>query len=346
MSVSHLKATPIKEPGLAGSYDFETTAWLHDLPPSGFLKILRWVEILGASPDLVRGVEPHVQRVKLGRLARRKSLDMPANAFACDIDGQKVVFGYTNEVSGDFFSRVVTFGENGLKPYERAVQRSLKALLGPGALFIDCGAHVGYFSCYAAKLGATVMAVEIQPTLCNTIAANAFLNNAWRLHTINAALGAEPGIAQFMRNQPGPGTFVQTERTVPNWAPVSSVNHDLVPILTLDQLMKTPMDAAPSSILIKIDVEGAEGNVIQGAQKIISERRAAFIVELHLTQTTKFGHEIKDIITMFDKDQWRFTLLNDAENQDVTEEGLMDFIETHRHSDDPMVNIQVLFQPR
>jgi hypothetical protein len=76
------------------------------------------------------------------------------------------------------FRRDIIRAPGDAKAYSRAVDRAI-AHMTPGELV----RFAGYFSCYAAKLGATVIAIEIQRSLCNATAANAAVRSdgpRWR----------------------------------------------------------------------------------------------------------------------------------------------------------------------
>lgn len=323
MSFDLIRKQAVRHPGNPAAYTFEAAAWLAELTADAYLRLLDRVEMAGGDPERVSVMRDRARRIRAGRSARRTAMSPPSRAVSLDIGGRSVKFGLEREVSGDFLTRVVPRDEKGFLVHEPGVQRVLAESLGPGALFVDIGAHIGYFSCYAAALGATVMAVEIQATLCDAIAMNAAINDAWRVHTICAAMGAEPGVAQIWRMEPRPGTQTITERDGGGWCPVSSINHDLIPVLTIDQLMGFPAAGAPGSILVKVDVEGAEGKVLAGARSLIERGAAAFIVEFHPPLLVNFGTKARDIVDLFPGDRWRFHLLGDDGDRELDREGLL-----------------------
>lgn len=345
--LDQLRADVLRNPGAAQAYRVDAPAWMHALPPAAIARVARWAEVAGAPDESVTETRNWSTRLTGGRIARQKGMAPPPRAVTVDIGGTPLKFGLEMWISGDFFIRVMPRDENGYRIHEPGVQRTLKRLLGPETLLVDIGAHVGYFSCYAASLGATVIAVEMQPTLCDAIAMNAVLNNLWTVHTVCAAMGGEAGVAQVWRIEPRPGTKVHSERrdSEGDWAPIDSLNHDLLPVMTLDQLLTMPPEAAPRGTVVKIDVEGAEGVVLQGARRLIAERETTFIVECHPASMAAFGTRMTDIVDVFPEDRWQYTVLEDDADRIVDREALIGVASALPEGSDKMPG-SILFTPR
>lgn len=232
-----------------------------------------------------------------------------------------------------FFERVLvgdTLHEAGLLAYLRAHVQS-------GDLFVDVGAHIGYVSCFAAAFGATVLAMEMQPTLVPVISANALMNDLWRVHPINAAAGARPGLVQSMRLDPSPGLMTHSERTRNNRFPPSSVNHDLILRVAVDDLV---LDGQPPPGFVKIDVEGAEARVLEGCRRLIEGVRTRFLVEVHPNLLATFGSSLDDVLSAFPHDRWFARLLREDGRTDETAPS--EFASEAVRDD----NYMVVFEPR
>ena len=129
--------------------------------------------------------------------------------------------------------------------------------LGPGDLFVDVGANIGVYSLIALERGAETIAVEPNPRSAARIREHLALNG------YEAAL-VEKALAD------APGTRHMTED-------LDSLNHLLPPeesrgleveVTTLDALLGDRIASG-----VKIDVEGAELLVLQGAERALREHR-------------------------------------------------------------------------
>ncbi|MDF1794119.1 MAG: FkbM family methyltransferase, partial [Thalassobaculaceae bacterium] len=231
-----------------------------------------------------------------------------------------------------FFERVLV----GDRLHEIGLLAYLKAHLKPGDLIVDIGAHIGYVSCFAAAFGATVLAVEMQQTLVPVIAANAAMNDLWTVHPINAAAGSGPGLVQSMRMDPSPGLMTHSERLVNNDFATSSVNHDLIMRVAVDDLV---LAGRPSPSMVKIDVEGAEGLVVSGCTRLIAAEKTRFLVEVHPNLLATFGSTLTDILDRFPPDRWSVRLLREDGSTDLVAPA--DFAKEAVRDD----NYMIVFEP-
>lgn len=131
-------------------------------------------------------------------------------------------------------------------------------LLGSDDLFIDVGANVGGYTLWAGRRGARVIAIEPLGDARAELQANLKLNASVRAQILDVALAAESGRAAFIpdgatsRLSPSGGSFVETS--------------------TLDAVLGKRHAAG-----VKIDVEGAERLVLQGACSALAEHRIGLL---------------------------------------------------------------------
>lgn len=243
-------------------------------------------------------------RLSWGREIRRQVLPASEQTRSVTFEDVTLTFQCGDGPSRSFFERVLV----GDKLHEAGLLAYLKAQIRPGDLLVDIGAHVGYVSCFAAAFGATVLAVEMQPTLVPVIAANAAMNELWRVHPVNAAAGSSPGLVQTLRLDPTPGLMAHSERVLTNDFPPGSVNHDLIMRVAIDDLV---LAGHPPPAFVKVDVEGAEGLVVAGATRLVAEERTRFLVEIHPQLLGTFGTSLEQILAVFPKDRWSARLLRD-----------------------------------
>lgn len=137
-------------------------------------------------------------------------------------------------------------------------------------VFVDIGANQGLYTCLAAHRGKKVVAVEPEPGnlrfLLSNAAANGFVPEVFAM-----ALAREPGIAEIF----GDG---DTASLVPGWASARSNFAQRIAVNTLDNLLAERW--RDRSIFIKMDVEGVEFSVLQGAQRMLDrDRKPSWLIE-------------------------------------------------------------------
>ncbi|MEQ8397643.1 FkbM family methyltransferase [Thalassobaculum sp.] len=304
------------------------------LHPKVLVKLLKWQHRVRPNDDNFRLYDRCIRLID-GRDMRRATLPRTQRVRTIDFgDGIKLRFTDDHPAAGVFMRRVLPVG----RVHEPELVNYLKKTVRRGDLIVDIGAHAGYVSCIAAALGATVIAAELQPTLIPIIQLNAALNDLWTVHTLCAALGDRAGFVPTMRVGPSPGF----QASVGQWDradyPLSSLNHDCIPCMTLDSLF--PSGPVPS--LIKIDVEGAEGLVLKGAHGLIAAGTTRFMVEVHGHLIGGFGTTLADILAPFPADRWSLSMLTEDGVEPLPRKDFLDPagpIATHKH------NAPVLFEP-
>ena len=144
--------------------------------------------------------------------------------------------------------------------YEPLVQEVLRERLRAGAFFWDVGAHIGFFSVCAVRLGARALAFEPAPANAERLRLHGALNG---FDVIEAAawsddrgvdLLAGPSSEQWRASSGGPTRsvvldVVARERGIPD--------------------------------LLKLDVEGAEVEALRGAAELLAAGRTTLVCELH-----------------------------------------------------------------
>ena len=150
-----------------------------------------------------------------------------------------------------------------------AMRRHYAALIAPGDLVFDIGAHVGNQTRVLAGLGARVVAIEPQPQLARWL--RWLFRGEPRVLVVETALGARPGKASLY---PSPRTPTVASLSS-DW--IASVGRSRsfarvrwgapleVPVTTLDALIER--HGLPR--FCKIDVEGFEAEILRGLSQPI-----------------------------------------------------------------------------
>jgi FkbM family methyltransferase len=168
-----------------------------------------------------------------------------------------------------------------LGTFKPEVQTYLSSSVKAGNVFYDIGANVGFFSLLAARLTGPqgkVISFEPLPENLLSLRENVEHNHFSNVNILPFALGAV--------NQQQ--VFQVSER--PTWGKLKGVGPDTpdkylsdikVSVRRLDDLFSEGVIPPPD--FVKIDVEGAEVEVIEGAIDTLSRFGPTLIIELHGT---------------------------------------------------------------
>lgn len=176
--------------------------------------------------------------------------------------------------------------------YEPGLVEALTQYLPTGGTFLDIGANEGFFSVLASRLvGETgkVVAVEPQSRLLPVIERNWQLNGCLNCQVFAGVIGAnsEP---QTLHLSPDTNTgSTSLHRSVKYHLPTETVASR-----TLEQLLQ---DYALHTVdLVKIDVEGAEYDILMASESVIaSGRLKAIALEYHPAILKDRGLSMDDI---------------------------------------------------
>ena len=157
--------------------------------------------------------------------------------------------------------------------YEQKLLADLldEALVPADGILIDAGANIGNHTVFFAKFFSPkrVYAFEPQPKVFEVLEKNIALNALTsQVSLVNAALGATTGRSSLSRARAdnlGAASFAQEA-------------HGDFPLTTLDTIV--PKSEHGRITFIKIDVEGNELAVLQGAQSILAKSRPLLWVEV------------------------------------------------------------------
>lgn len=172
--------------------------------------------------------------------------------------------------------------------HEPVVSRYLVDAMESGDVFFDIGANVGYFSALAAASGAETHSFEIDPRLGSIIYTNLEQNSESYNVVVGAVSDRTDDVVSFIPHQSG---NLSTNQIV-------GASHGFsVPTLSIDSYVNN-REIVPN--LMKIDVEGAETDVITGGNKTLAcEDLRAVLLEIHPKLLNNTNSEIRDIYSTF-----------------------------------------------
>jgi FkbM family methyltransferase len=183
----------------------------------------------------------------------------------------------------------IYFGE---EMHERDEIENLPNILKDVKVFVDIGASLGQYTYFANKIiqNGKIYAIEADPLRYQRLKE---LCDEWqqtssnKIQVIHAALGEKNGTVDFFITNKTSGSLFTREIGL-DWEKVS------VNATTLDTLF---VDSDPD--LCKIDVEGAEYRVLEGANHILERGNCRFFVEVHPWADPAYNKTEADLYNLF-----------------------------------------------
>lgn len=187
--------------------------------------------------------------------------------------------------------------------YELDTYRAIKKSLRPGDWFVDCGANIGYFSlCAAQWVGATGRVDAFEPDPINRARLEKhLLRNGLecpiRVHAVGVA--DRPGLFDLFHpassDKVNHGSASMFAELVPHGEKFT------IRTVRLDRFI----DGVPR--LIKMDIEGAEFQALEGMSGILAAAEPPdLIVEHNVESIEAAGHRAGDIFTLLAELQPRY----------------------------------------
>ncbi len=159
---------------------------------------------------------------------------------------------------------------------ELPVQQALAERLKPGDVFYDIGANVGFFTVIGARLVGLhgyVYAFEPLPENVQRARANVLANAFSNVTILEAAASDHSGKGELMVAEYAGGSALATAGKPPDMKGVLSVR-----LVTIDDLV-AQRELQPPQV-VKIDVEGAEMEVLRGMAQTLDAYHPVVIFEI------------------------------------------------------------------
>jgi FkbM family methyltransferase len=157
------------------------------------------------------------------------------------------------------------------RTYEPEFTAYLRAHLRPDMTFLDVGAHFGYYVLLAAKRCDKVIAVEPRPDVRAILWENIRRNGLDNVEVIETPL-----FSKAARGHVSEKSQLQISDDGP------------LQVVVLDSL-----DLAPS--VIKIDVEGAEYDLLVGGEQTLLHHDPILLIEIHVHKIRHFLHKERHV---------------------------------------------------
>ncbi len=175
---------------------------------------------------------------------------------------------------------------------EVALIKEIRNRLPEEMVMVDVGGNIGTFLCQFIDKCSKVYVFEPIPRLNDVIKRSVEYNKDKKVVLIAKAIGDQPGSVKMLDNNnssivtAGAGTAVLD-----------------IPVTTLD------MECSDLQKIdfIKIDVEGYEVNVLNGASATIDKHRPFILVEVHPGFLKEYGRDHNEVIRFFEKRNYKIS---------------------------------------
>lgn len=204
-----------------------------------------------------------------------------------------------------FHSNLIRFGS--LLDYEPEIRKTIMKFTKPGMAAYDIGANVGVFSfLFESIVGVdgVVYAFEPERNNYNCLKKSLEKHNNKNIVFDKRAVGKSKGKEKFDRRG---GAF--SGRLIGDALYDTTDNIEIVETVSVDYVVKEEGYRVPD--ILKIDVEGNEGLVLEGMTNILNTHRPIIICELH----THLGESSEKVISLLSSYGYTISDLKGALNE-------------------------------
>jgi len=186
---------------------------------------------------------------------------------------------------------VITPGLTAIGEWEPGLTAYFGANLKPGQVFVDLGAHVGYFTCLAARMvgpRGLVIAFEPSPRNYELLLANVWRNGLTNVVCFPWAVSDHNGFVNLYLSESNTGDNRIVAQEGRRSVPVRAVALDSLEVL------RPPVD------VIKADVQGAEEAAFRGAEQLLAASPDVLVVtEFSVAEATSFGSDPRALLDYY-----------------------------------------------
>jgi FkbM family methyltransferase len=184
--------------------------------------------------------------------------------------------------------------------YEKNTILTWQTFVKEEATVLDIGANIGYYSLVAAKKATKGQVYSFEPVgfIRKQMQENISLNHLSNITVVPYCVSNETKVYDFFiaaENNIGMSGLQIPENFSGKKESVASV--------ILDEWIKAAKINAVD--LIKIDIEGAEKNALEGMESILQFHRPVFFIEIVAALLDKFNASVKDVYNIFSKNKYQ-----------------------------------------
>jgi FkbM family methyltransferase len=186
--------------------------------------------------------------------------------------------------------------------FEADIVRRMVTLVRPQSAVIDVGANLGLMSVPVLQACASCRVVSFEPSpsslpYLERTAADSAYRDRWMV--VGKAVGDRAGELDFVVGSPRDALY-EGFRSGDRIAGGRVIK---VPVTTLDEEWRTWGE--PDVSLIKIDVEGGEAAVMNGATALLERRRPVIVVEWYAQYLARFETKPEELLRIAERHHYR-----------------------------------------
>ena len=175
---------------------------------------------------------------------------------------------------------------------------------------LDIGANIGWFTFFFGKYGYKIISFEVSKINNYILYKNYCLNKDINVTIINKGLDIEEQNCKLInvKSNIGDGAIFCKNREKPN----NVFDGEIISDIKLTKLSKYINFFSDKNLaLMKLDVEGAEGNVIFGGKEIINKYHIPFILmEFQINLLETHGTKVKEFLEFFENNGYKFSKID------------------------------------
>ena len=191
--------------------------------------------------------------------------------------------------------------------YEVAQTDLFLKVLKKGDTFVDVGANIGYYSVLASKnIGKDGEVYSFEPDKHNILLLqkNIALNNVANVKIESKAVSDKNGLIEFAEDKYNKGE--------------SSIRHNKDSTYQVESVaLDSYFNNTKTIDVLKMDIEGAEINAVQGAKNIIKLSKSLHLfIELNPPSLLNYGHKREELIALLRSLNFKLdAIIDDSRNE-------------------------------
>lgn len=215
--------------------------------------------------------------------------------------------------------------------YEEFETELFKGLLKPGMVVVDIGANIGHYSLIAARLvgdSGHVYSFEPDPHNFDLLRRNIEMNGFKNVTPVNKALSNEPGTLTLHLDKYNLGGHSLTSDNI-----LIDAGTVEVETTTLD-LFFISSGGGDRIDVMKMDTQGSEGTIVEGARRLMEENDLAILMELWPFGLRNAGYDPATLVVNLDRLGFSFKVIdnNGEEARETDAAGVIEMCSGMRES--------------
>jgi FkbM family methyltransferase len=185
--------------------------------------------------------------------------------------------------------------------HEPAIIKAFARFVERASIFADVGGHIGYYSCVAGVLNPRlkIFCFEMNRRLVPLIRTNFEANALRDAIVVPSPVADKHRLVSYDGMSKSGGQSIHAESQLSQ----KRAKRVYTETITLDDYFGE-RGVAPD--IIKIDVEGAEMDVLRGASSLLKQARPLLFLELHPTKLAGFSSSVPEIVEYLERTGYSF----------------------------------------